>query len=183
MDLFEIHVPVAELMLRGTLVYWLLFLIFRFILRRDVGAVGIADILLLVIVADAAQNAMSGGYDTFSEGAVLVLTTAAVLASCSSSDKKSATAAGVAPTTSTTTSPVAAPTSPPDGSADAPRRHPSSFEEGRNVQRMNDTRILPALSRRGAREGGRGRWAAPGATDSAADAPKRATEQDIATVS
>ena len=61
-------------MLRGTLVYWLLFLIFRFVLRRDVGAVGIADILLLVIVADAAQNAMAGGYDTFSEGAILVLT-------------------------------------------------------------------------------------------------------------
>ena len=74
MDLFEIHVPVAELVLRGTLVYWLLFLIFRFVLRRDVGAVGIADILLLVIIADAAQNAMSGGYDTFSEGAILVLT-------------------------------------------------------------------------------------------------------------
>ena len=62
-DLFEVHVPVLELVLRGTLVYWLLFLIFRFLLRRDVGAVGIADILLLVIVADAAQNAMSGGYD------------------------------------------------------------------------------------------------------------------------
>jgi len=73
-ELFQIHVPVTELMLRGTLVYWLLFLIFRFVLRRDVGAVGIADILLLVIVADAAQNAMSGGYDTFSEGAILVLT-------------------------------------------------------------------------------------------------------------
>ncbi len=71
-DLFEVHVPVTELLLRGTLVYWLLFLIFRFILRRDVGAVGIADILLLVIVADAAQNAMSGGYDTFAEGAILV---------------------------------------------------------------------------------------------------------------
>ena len=73
-DLFQIHVSVPELVLRGTLVYWLLFLIFRFILRRDVGAVGIADILLLVIVADAAQNAMSGGYDTFAEGAILVLT-------------------------------------------------------------------------------------------------------------
>jgi len=73
-DLFEVHVPMLELMLRGTLVYWLLFLIFRFLLRRDVGAVGIADILLLVIVADAAQNAMAGGYDTFAEGAVLVLT-------------------------------------------------------------------------------------------------------------
>ncbi len=67
-DLFAIHVPVSELMLRGTLVFWLLFLIFRFVLRRDVGAVGIADILLLVIVADAAQNAMSGGYDTLTEG-------------------------------------------------------------------------------------------------------------------
>ena len=73
-DLFEVHVPVLELVLRGTLVYWLLFLIFRFLLRRDVGAVGIADILLLVIVADAAQNAMSGGYTTFAEGAILVLT-------------------------------------------------------------------------------------------------------------
>ncbi len=71
-DLFQVHVPVSELLLRGTLVYWLLFLIFRFILRRDVGAVGIADILLLVIVADAAQNAMAGGYDTFAEGAILV---------------------------------------------------------------------------------------------------------------
>jgi uncharacterized membrane protein YcaP (DUF421 family) len=73
-DLFGIHVPVLELMLRGTLVYWLLFGIFRFILRRDVGAVGIADVLLLVIIADAAQNAMSGGYDTVTEGTILVLT-------------------------------------------------------------------------------------------------------------
>jgi uncharacterized membrane protein YcaP (DUF421 family) len=73
-DLFEVHVPVLELVLRGTLVYWLLFCVFRFILRRDVGAVGIADILLLVVIADAAQNAMSGGYDTFAEGALLVLT-------------------------------------------------------------------------------------------------------------
>lgn len=73
-DVFDFRVSVIELVLRGSLVYWLLFLIFRFIMRRDVGAVGIADILLLVIVADAAQNAMSGGYSTFSEGAVLVLT-------------------------------------------------------------------------------------------------------------
>src|SRR5262245_28947966 len=43
-------------------------------MRRDVGAVGIADILLLVIIADASQNAMAGGYTTVGEGAVLVLT-------------------------------------------------------------------------------------------------------------
>src|SRR6187397_2515528 len=59
-------------MLRGTLVYWLLFLIFRFVLRRDVGGVGVADILLLVIVADASQNAMAGEYTTITEGFILV---------------------------------------------------------------------------------------------------------------
>lgn len=71
-SLFEFNVPVLELVARGTLMYWLIFLIFRFVTRRDVGAVGIADVLILVLVADAAQNAMSGGYDTVAEGAVLV---------------------------------------------------------------------------------------------------------------
>ena len=63
-----------ELVLRGSVVYWGLFLLFRFVLRRDAGAIGIADILLLVLIADAAQNAMAGGYQSLSEGALLVLT-------------------------------------------------------------------------------------------------------------
>ena len=54
--------------------YWFLFLIFRFIVRRDIGAVGIADLLLLVIVADASQNAMAGEYRSVSDGMVLVAT-------------------------------------------------------------------------------------------------------------
>ena len=71
-SLFEFNVPLIELVVRGTLMYWLLFIIFRFVTRRDIGAIGIADVLILVLVADAAQNAMSGGYDTVAEGAVLV---------------------------------------------------------------------------------------------------------------
>ena len=70
--LFEMHVSAAELIVRGSLMYWLLFLVFRFVLKRDVGAVGIADILLLVLIADASQNAMAGGYETVAEGLVLV---------------------------------------------------------------------------------------------------------------
>jgi uncharacterized membrane protein YcaP (DUF421 family) len=73
-DLFEFHVSPLELIARGTLIYWFLFLIFRFVLRRDAGAVGIADILLIVLIADASQNAMSGGYDSVGEGFVLVAT-------------------------------------------------------------------------------------------------------------
>lgn len=72
--LFALHVSPAELVVRGSLMYWLLFLVFRFVLKRDVGAVGIADILLLVLIADASQNAMAGGYETVAEGLVLVAT-------------------------------------------------------------------------------------------------------------
>ncbi|HKW83228.1 MAG TPA: DUF421 domain-containing protein, partial [Burkholderiaceae bacterium] len=71
-DLFAFHVSPIELVVRGTLIYWFLFLLFRFVLRRDAGAVGIADILLVVLVADASQNAMAGGYETVAEGCVLI---------------------------------------------------------------------------------------------------------------
>jgi uncharacterized membrane protein YcaP (DUF421 family) len=71
---FSIAVNPLELVIRGTLVYWFLFLVFRFVLRRDAGAIGIADLLLLVLVADASQNAMAGGYTTVAEGAILVAT-------------------------------------------------------------------------------------------------------------
>jgi uncharacterized membrane protein YcaP (DUF421 family) len=73
-QLFGIHVPLAEIVVRGSAIYWFLFLIFRFALRRDVGAVGIADVLLLVLIADASQNAMAGGYSSITEGLLLVST-------------------------------------------------------------------------------------------------------------
>jgi uncharacterized membrane protein YcaP (DUF421 family) len=73
-ELFAITVPVWEIIIRGSAVYFALFVMFRFVIRRDIGAVGVADILLLVLVADAAQNAMAGGYSTITEGIVLVAT-------------------------------------------------------------------------------------------------------------
>jgi uncharacterized membrane protein YcaP (DUF421 family) len=73
-ELFGFSLPIAEIILRGTAVYWFLFLLFRVIVRRDIGAVGLADVLLLVIIADAAQNAMAGGYETVSDGLVLIST-------------------------------------------------------------------------------------------------------------
>ena len=72
--LIELNVSPWELMLRGSLMYWFLFLIFRFLLRRDVGSIGVADVLLVVLVADASQNAMTGGYTSVAEGLILVST-------------------------------------------------------------------------------------------------------------
>lgn len=61
-----------EIMVRGTLMYWFLFLIFRFVLRRDTGSAGIADILFVVLLGDAAQNAMIGNGTTVADGATLI---------------------------------------------------------------------------------------------------------------
>ncbi|RZJ00297.1 MAG: DUF421 domain-containing protein [Rubrivivax sp.] len=71
-ELFAIHVSPLELIPRGTLMYWFLLLIFRFVLRRDPGSLGVADILFVVIIADAAQNGLSGSYQTVAEGFIVI---------------------------------------------------------------------------------------------------------------
>lgn len=60
-----------EVVLRGTLVYLGLFLVMR-LLRREAGAIGLSDLLLVVLIADAAQNAMGSDYKSITEGAILV---------------------------------------------------------------------------------------------------------------
>lgn len=62
------------MVLRGTVVYWFLLLAFRFVLRRDVGSMGVADLLFVVLVADAASNAMQGEYRSINDGLVLLST-------------------------------------------------------------------------------------------------------------
>jgi uncharacterized membrane protein YcaP (DUF421 family) len=73
-ELLRFHVSPVELVLRGSCVYLFLFLVFRFVVRRDVGVVGLADILVLVIIADASQSAMAGDAKTLAEGVVLIST-------------------------------------------------------------------------------------------------------------
>jgi uncharacterized membrane protein YcaP (DUF421 family) len=72
--LFAFSISPLELIVRGSAVYWFLFLVFRVVIRREVGAIGVADLLLLVLVADAASNAMQGEYRSVSDGMVLVST-------------------------------------------------------------------------------------------------------------
>jgi uncharacterized membrane protein YcaP (DUF421 family) len=70
--LFTFSVPPLELVVRGTLTYFFLFCLFRFVVRRDAGALGLSDLLVLVIIADAAQNAMAGEYNSVVDGFVLI---------------------------------------------------------------------------------------------------------------
>jgi uncharacterized membrane protein YcaP (DUF421 family) len=71
-EIFGLSVSPLELVVRGTAMYLFLFIVFRVVIKRRVGAVGMADLLVLVIVADAAQNGMAGEYRTVTEGCVLV---------------------------------------------------------------------------------------------------------------
>ena len=71
-EIFGISVSPLELIVRGSAMYLFLFVLFRFVIRRRIGSVGMADIL--VIVADAAQNGMSGEYKSVTEAVILVST-------------------------------------------------------------------------------------------------------------
>lgn len=73
-EIFAREFPVWHMVVRGTVVYWFLLLVFRFVLRRDVGSMGVADLLFVVLVADAASNAMQGEYKSINDGLVLLAT-------------------------------------------------------------------------------------------------------------
>ena len=73
-ELFVPQAPLAGVIVRGTLTYLMLFLILRFLLKRQTGVIGTADLLVVVLVADAAQNAMAAEYKSITEGGLLVLT-------------------------------------------------------------------------------------------------------------
>ena len=52
-DIHDILAPsatLAEIVLRGTILYWFLFVMLRFILHRDTGSAGVPDILFVVLL-------------------------------------------------------------------------------------------------------------------------------------
>lgn len=71
-ELFVPSIPVVELILRGSLVYLVLFWVLRLLPSRQLGTLGIPDLLVVVLFAEAAQNAMATNYTSITEGAILV---------------------------------------------------------------------------------------------------------------
>lgn len=72
--LFALETPLSEIFLRGTVMYLGLLVLARFFLRRQSGSGGLTDILVMVLLADAAQNAMADDYKTITDGLLLVVT-------------------------------------------------------------------------------------------------------------
>ena len=55
----------------STIVYLFILFVLR-LLRREAGSLSISDLLVVVLIADAAQNAMASEYKSITEGLVLV---------------------------------------------------------------------------------------------------------------
>lgn len=73
-SVFVPAIGIAEIIVRGTVMYLGLFAILRFVSRRQAGSFGPADLLVIVLIADAAQNGLGKEYSSVTEGIVLVLT-------------------------------------------------------------------------------------------------------------
>ena len=72
-DAFDPHVALLGIVLRGTVIYLALFALLR-VTRRHSGEMGMSDVLVIVLIADAVQNGMSGESRSITEGLVLALT-------------------------------------------------------------------------------------------------------------
>jgi uncharacterized membrane protein YcaP (DUF421 family) len=73
-SVFVPAIGIAEIVLRGSIMYLGLFAILRFMARRQAGHFGPADLLVIVLIADAAQNGLGKDYGSVTEGLTLVLT-------------------------------------------------------------------------------------------------------------
>ena len=70
--IFVPDVSVLEIFLRGSMMYLAIFILLRIVLKRQAGTLGMTDLLLITLLADASQNAMAGEYKSVPDGMVLV---------------------------------------------------------------------------------------------------------------
>src|SRR3954465_14566384 len=64
---------ILEIIIRGTIMYLGMYTILR-IFRRQSGSIGVADLLVIVVIADAAQNGMAGDSKSITEALILITT-------------------------------------------------------------------------------------------------------------
>lgn len=70
--LFIPDTPILEVILRGTIIYIVIFFFVRVLPNRQMGGVGMNDLLLIVLIASAATNALAGDYKSITNGVVLI---------------------------------------------------------------------------------------------------------------
>lgn len=69
--MWELTVPWWELTARAVFVYVFVLVLLRLTAKRQVGQLAPFDLVLLLILSNAVQNAMNGGDNSFTAGAIL----------------------------------------------------------------------------------------------------------------
>jgi len=75
-DVRSMFVPtesIFEVVIRGSIMYLGMYALLR-VFRRQSGSIGIADVLVIVVIADAAQNGMAGDSHSITEALILIAT-------------------------------------------------------------------------------------------------------------
>lgn len=71
---FEPSVPVGETVLRGTLMFLAILVLMRLGGQREAGGLGITDVLLVVLVAEAAAPGLYGEAVSVTDSVILIVT-------------------------------------------------------------------------------------------------------------
>lgn len=66
--------PLVELFVRGTVTFLALLALLRVVGQRESGGLGLTDVLLVVLVAQAASGGLAGASQSIADGLVLVVT-------------------------------------------------------------------------------------------------------------
>src|SRR5947209_4154554 len=74
-DMFTPSSPLIATFVRGTIVYLALYAMLRFVIKRgSVSTASMTDLLLLVLIGNAVQNALIGESNSITDGILLVAT-------------------------------------------------------------------------------------------------------------
>ncbi|MDX1665431.1 MAG: DUF421 domain-containing protein [Candidatus Promineifilaceae bacterium] len=73
-ELFQPQTPLLEVIVRGTVIYLMLLAMLRIVLKRERGGMALTDLLVVVLVADAAQGALDTEGRSIFDALLLVAT-------------------------------------------------------------------------------------------------------------
>lgn len=69
--LFKIETPVLELIIKGSVMYLGILLLFRVLPRRTGGEMAMMDLIFVLLIAEAATHSL-GGYSSITEGFIVI---------------------------------------------------------------------------------------------------------------
>ena len=73
-SIFIPTISLVELVIRGTLMYFVLFSLLRLVLKRQAGGIGTTDVLVIVLLAEVSGKGFTSDYTSVVEGSVIIAT-------------------------------------------------------------------------------------------------------------